>query len=243
MRRRPRKRSGAAGRTCSFVSEDPCDRLQDTGGAARLSAAEVCGGHVLVTGEPTPAAESAGSLGYAGGMLACWAPAQKSVLTRSQAGSARESPRLGATGGSGEVRGWGGITQGTWGARTGQLNLRDVIGSWGPDSDFLPEHRPLVPGAENAKHLAGLVQTGNRAGSQPEKYGGSPHCPGRGSPVMHRNLPNCFLHTFTRAKCFFKKTKETPNGAQLLEKEERPKRPIFWTRALENIHSVDPPFS
>ena len=61
---------------------------------------------------------------------------------------------------------------------------------------------------------------------------------------MHRNLPNCFLDTFTREKCFFlKKTKETLNGEQLLEKEERPKRPIFWTRALENIHLVDPPFS
>lgn len=34
-------------------------------------------------------------------------------------------------------------------ARTGQLNLRDVIHSQGPDSDFLPEHRPPVPGAEN----------------------------------------------------------------------------------------------
>ena len=154
-----------------------------------------------------------------------------------------EPEARGHRGGQGRCRTGEESLRGHGDARTGQLNLRDVIGSWGPDSDFLPEHRPLVPGVENAKHLAGLVQTGNRAGSQPEKYGRSPRCPGRRSPVMHRNLPNCFLHTFTRAKCFFKKTKETPNGAQLLEKEERPKRPIFWTRALENIHSVDPPFS
>lgn len=120
--------------------------------------------------------------------------------------------------GSGEVQDWGGTPQGTWGCEDGQLNLRDVIRSWGPDSDFLPEHRPPVPGAENAKRLAGLVQTGNRAGSQPEKYGRSPHCPGRRSPVMHRNLPNCFLDTFTRAKCFFKKNKGNPKWGTIAGK-------------------------
>ena len=44
-------------------------------------------------------------------------------------------------------------------------------------------------------------------------------------PKASKLLPG---HIYKR-KLFFKKTKETPNGEQLLEKEERPERPIFWT--------------
>lgn len=44
MHRCPRRRSGVVERTCFFVSEDPCDRLQDRGGAVRLSAAQGLGG-------------------------------------------------------------------------------------------------------------------------------------------------------------------------------------------------------
>lgn len=60
---------------------------------------------------------------------------------------------------------------------------------------------------------------------------------------MHKNLPNCFLDTFTREKILKKTTNESPNGEQLLEKEERPKRPIFWTRVFENTHLIKPSFS
>lgn len=42
--------------------------------------------------------------------------------------------------------------------------------------------------------------------------------------------------THLQEKNIFKKTNETPNGEQLLEKEERPKGPIFWTCACGNIN-------
>lgn len=116
MHRRPRRRSGVAERTCFFVSEDPCDRLQDRGGAVRLSAAQGLGG-------ARPRYRGAHTRSKVHGLAGthrrhagvAWASAQKGTLTRSQADAARESPRLGATGGSGEVQDWGGITQGTWG--------------------------------------------------------------------------------------------------------------------------------
>ena len=72
IHRRPRRRSGVAGGTCFFVLEDPNDGLQDTEGAGKLSAAPGLGwGHVLVTGEPTPAAETK-SAGYTQGGVLVW---------------------------------------------------------------------------------------------------------------------------------------------------------------------------
>lgn len=71
IHRRPQRRSGVAGGTCFFVLEDPSDGLQDTEGAGKLSAAPGLGwGHVLVTGEPTPAAETK-SAGCAGTHRRC----------------------------------------------------------------------------------------------------------------------------------------------------------------------------
>lgn len=89
------------------------------------------------------------------------------MLTRLQAED-RESPRLGATVGQG-MQDQGGITQGHGNVRTGS-STRDVICSWGPDSDFLPEHRPSCTQLKMPSTSASLVQTGNTAWSQPEKY-------------------------------------------------------------------------
>ena len=161
------------------------------------------------------------------------------MLTRLQAERTGRARGSGPPVGQGMCRTREESLRGHGNVRTGQLNLCDVICSWGPDSDILPERRPPVPGAENAEHLSQPC-TNRKHGLEPAREI-RPLSPLSGTEESdYVQKPSKLLpgHIYKRKMFFKKKTKETLNGEQLLEKEERPKRPIFWTRALENIHSV-----
>lgn len=179
----------------------------------------------------------AGTQSQRAGVAWDWAP--KSIMTRSQA-EAGESPQLRATSRSGR---WdqGLITQQCKGQddrRRWQFNLQSVICSWSSDSDLYtcpktgwgPQGRPC----KNRKH--GGQRARVTALSPP------PHLQRRRSQIRHKSLPNCFLDTFTREKCFWKH-KRNPKWGTIAGKGGETLETNFLDLSLWKYTHNDPPFS
>lgn len=99
----------------------------------------------------------------------------------------------------------------------------------------------LVHKWDSYKHTR-LVKTGNGGETEPKNHTVLPLLK---DGVVRLSTKGFQIASWThlQEKNIFKETNETPNGEQLLEKEERPKRPILWTWTFGNIRLTEPPFS
>lgn len=115
-----------------------------------------------------------------------------------------------------------------------QFNLHHVIcpGLW---------HRDPCAQTDSYRHTR-LVKTGNGGETEPKSYTIIPLLKDGGVRLSTKGF-QIASWTHLQEKNIFKETNETPNGEQLLEKEERPKRPILWTWTFGNIRLTEPPFS
>lgn len=78
---------------------------------------------------------------------------------------------------------------------------------------------------DSYKHTR-LVKTGNGGETEPKNYTVLPLLKDGGVRLSTKGF-QIASWTHLQEKNIFKETNETPNGEQLLEKEERPKRPIL----------------
>lgn len=98
------------------------------------------------------------------------------------------------------------------------------------------------PGPSGPDPHTGLAKTGNRGGWAKENIPVRPLLKDGGVRLSTKAF-QIASWTHLQEKNIFKETNETPNGEQLLEKEERPKGPILWTWAFGNIRLIEPPSS